>query len=338
MNPLNPPEQKLEKCSLCGSDGLETFEAFEMMYETREKFVYSYCDKCELIVLRSNVENWGKHYPENYYSKKSVEPKDLISKSRRYLSACRSIYLATGSGFLGKWVQVLRPDPLIKVWHKLHVKAGDWILDVGCGSGSLLYSLRSKFNTCGIDPFLEEDIHYSNNLTIFKDTLETFGEKIKNLPKRPPEGFDLIMFHHSFEHLLEPEKELASASRLLGERGKILIRIPVASSYAWKKYRQNWVQLDPPRHTHLFSKKSLELICENNNLRISDSVYDSTEFQFWGSEQYEKGVGLMSESSYLNSPSKSIFKKTDINFYKKASLILNELELGDQASFIIEKF
>ena len=160
-------------------------------------------------------------------------------------------------------------------------------MDVGRGSGFILYSLREIGfkNLLGIDPYVQNDIRYTNGVEVLKKTIREINES----------GWELIMFHHSFEHVSEPAETLQSISRLLFRNGICLIRIPVVSSYAWRHYGVQWEQLDAPLH----SIKSMEILAEKARLRIYDIAYDSNEFQFWGSEQYTKNIPLLSEKSYF---------------------------------------
>ena len=72
-------------------------------------------------------------------------------------------------------------------------------------------------------------------------------------------------------------------SKILSENGVCIIRIPVKTKYIWNCYSVNWVQIDAPRHFFLHTLKSFELLVEKSGLSIQDVIFDSTEFQFWGS-------------------------------------------------------
>jgi hypothetical protein len=111
----------------------------------------------------------------------------------------------------------------------------------------------------------------------------------------------------------------------------------VIDSYAWEKYRENWVSLDAPRHLFLHTIKSMHLIAEKAGLEIKKIVYDSDEFQFWGSEQYLKGIALREKRSLAEGFKNSIFSKNEIKEFKKKACELNRIGQGDQASFYLFK-
>ena len=145
------------------------------------------------------------------------------------------------------------------------------------------------------------------------------------------------MLHHCFEHMSNPEDTLRNIYGILKPDGCVLIRIPVASSYAWKTYRTNWVQLDAPRHFFLHTEESIKILARKTGFMITEVVYDSTEFQFWGSEQHRHDIALFEEHSYRNSPRRSIFTKNQIKTFKAEARELNSKREGDQACFYLRK-
>jgi len=86
---------------------------------------------------------------------------------------------------------------------------------------------------------------------------------------------------------------------------------------------------------YLFNEKSISILAEKVGLKIDKVYYDSTEAQFWVSEQYKRNIPLLAENSYATSRKNSIFSRSQIRGYKKETLKLNKLGLGDQASFIL---
>jgi predicted SAM-dependent methyltransferase len=177
-----------------------------------------------------------------------------------------------------------------------------------------------------VDPYIDDTITYRNGLTIHKQSIHDMSGE-----------WDLIMLDHAFEHLSDPLETLCSMQRLLSPGGVGLIRIPIASSYAWNHYRTNWVQLDAPRHFFLHTAESMRLLAAKAGLNLEHTVYDSTEFQFWGSEQYMRGISLDADNSYNGDVSRSIFTQAQIDGFRARAQKLNDEQQGDQAAFYLRK-
>jgi SAM-dependent methyltransferase len=204
------------------------------------------------------------------------------------------------------------------------------ILDVGCGGGGLLQSLyRDGFSHLrGIDPFLPPTGASSDDgrLVLRRSALPESAER-----------FDLILMNHSLEHVPEPETTLIALSRCLADEGKILIRTPILPNYCWEIYGPSWVQLDAPRHCFIFTRKALELLASHAGLRIERWGWDSTQFQFIGSEQYRRDIPLMSDRSHIKSPRNSIFTKEELRRFRSNARQLNEEGRGDQVFVVLAK-
>ena len=150
-------------------------------------------------------------------------------------------------------------------------------------------------------------------------------------------SWDVIMFHHSFEHLSDQVETIRSVARLLSKNGLCIIRIPTVTSYAWENYKEHWVQLDAPRHFYLHSIKSMQLLATRLGFRIERILYDSTGFQFWGSEQYRRDIPLIADHSYAVEQERSIFSKSEIERFEEKAQLLNSEGRGDQATFYLRK-
>ena len=116
-----------------------------------------------------------------------------------------------------------------------------------------------------------------------------------------------------------------------------MIRVPTVTSWAWRSYGVDWVQLDAPRHLFLHSLQSMNTLAEQQGFKLENVVYDSFAFQQWGSEQYKKDIALHDENSYAVSPEKSPFSSADIREFEEHSKKLNESKSGDQAAFYLRK-
>lgn len=330
-------------CEICASANTAAFYAREMMFGTGDRFRYRRCRDCGHLALTDLVSDWSRYYPPNYYSFATAEQPSATGSIRMRLKQAwrRRVakHLATRDFGLRTLYQRLGREP---TWPSIAIAGTGLdaaILDVGCGDGALLNHLAGFgfSRLVGIDAFVGRDILYPNGVTVLYGDLNALEEKLSANPRPMRSRFDLVMFHHSFEHVADPLATLCAAAAHLDEAGRILIRIPVASSYAFDRYKENWVQLDAPRHVNLFTEKSLQLLCRRAGLDIVRSFYDSTAFQFWGSEQYEKGVPLRSPRSFGENPGASLFDQQQIAAFQKRAVALNRDGRGDQAGFIILK-
>lgn len=316
-------------CKICNNiDGNKPFMAREMMFGIGKNFEYFECAGCGCLQIKDIPGDIAGFYPDNYlFFQKAHSLTDNPVKS--FFKYQRAEFCLNGNNFLGNISARIFGIPEYYAWfNKTKTGFDSKILDAGCGAGNLLINLRKEgfTNLTGIDSFIKNEIHYENGVNVFKKGISELKGQ-----------FDLIMLNHSFEHMPEPLNALKELYRLLKSEGHILIRSPVAGSFAWREYGVNWVQLDAPRHFFLHTEKSINLLAEQTGFQVKDVVFDSTDFQFWGSEQYVKNIPYMDDRSYALNPGKSIFTKKQINIFKSKALELNKKQDGDSACFYLYK-
>jgi SAM-dependent methyltransferase len=309
-----------KECRLCGLQGPhQTVTIREMMYGTREQFEYYICSECDTlqIVDVPDGDDLKRHYGADYYSY-NVSPQ---SRTRQWLSTQRDRFeLKTGGRMAGSILAALRPEYVTRILGQLALKRDARILDVGCGAGHLLDRLaRAGFsNVSGADPFIAEDSETQIGVPLLKRYLhEMNGE------------FDLIIFSHSLEHVPDPIAMLKTAREKLSTDGICLVRVPTTSSEAWTTYREDWVQIDAPRHLVIPSRQGLALAAGKVGLRVEKTIDDSSAFQFFGSEQYRQDVALTDPRG------RAIFGRKQIADWEKRAEELNRQGRGDQASFVL---
>lgn len=321
-------------CRICqNTENNRTHGAREMMFGTREEFNYVECGSCGTLQI-AEVPDLARYYPENYFSFDEGTEIDLATDwKRRLASRFAGDYFLTGKNLLGKfivskkpWLRDHYPDSL--AYGPLGLDFGSRILDFGCGAGRLLQTLHyfGFRDLTGADAFIEKDISYKTGVKIYKRSLEEIEPY-----------FDLVMMHHAFEHLPAPLDALRQVHRLL-EPGKFcLLRIPVVN-FAWEKYGVDWVQMDPPRHLFLYTERAVKRLAEQAGFEVTEVIYDSGAFQFWGSEQYLRDIPLTDPRSYNGGDiSKSIFTPAQIDDWAKEAEDLNRQGRGDQAAFYLRK-
>jgi SAM-dependent methyltransferase len=307
-----------------------------MMFGTRDEFDYSECAACGTVQL-VEIPELAPYYPKNYYSFEAAAdpvetglPDKPLHRWAARLSA--AYFIGAGKNPLGKyfarssgWIRDCFP-----AWLKepaLRLRFDSRILDFGCGSGQLLQVLHyfGFRDLTGADAFIESDIFYPNGVRIYKRRLAEFA---------PSATFDLVTLHHSLEHLPEPLDALREINLRLASGRFCLARIPIVN-FAWEKYGVNWAQLDPPRHLYLFTEKSFRRLAESAGFVVEKVVYDSTAFQFWGSELYRRDIPLFDERGVEQK--EKFFSAEQISDWERRAKLLNDEGRGDQACFYLRK-
>ena len=320
-------------CRICGSIGERRFfKAKERQFGMGDEFTYFECGECGSLCMNSVPANLGHYYPPHYYSfgsNNGQRPAD-IGWLRRKLRAHRAMFNIYGKDMLGRLIQRMGTDYFSYPWSWFSaagVTPGSAILDNGCGGGALLRALRDQgfTNLSGVDPFISESIKEAN-LQITKG--EIFD--LKGI-------FDLVMFHHSLEHVAEPEKYLKAAASICAPGGVVLVRIPVADGYGWREFGACWFHLDAPRHLAIPSKKSLEDLGGRCGLVHESTVCDSEAVCFWGSELYKRDIPAVRSDGKNTISADSPFTESELALFRQKAREINEANDGDLALFIFRK-
>jgi len=321
-------ETRQHTCRICGNNANnKTFVVREMLHGTREVFEYFQCSACGCLQIMTVPGDLARHYPPNYQAYKDYTRK-AHNKTRSFFDSRRARYELMDRGWFGRFLAMFYPAPDYVRWcSKMGIRQDASILDVGCGTGRLLSRMLVGGFTHlrGIDPFIRENIVFNQNAIIYKQDLPAHIAMSKK-------KYDLVMLHHSFEHMDNPRQVLAWCSELMADDGWLLIRIPLADSEAWEQYRENWYALDPPRHLYLHTSKSMRLLVEGCGLVVSAEERDSIETQFTHSEYYMRDIPSNAPRSH-----RDIFSRTQIKKYADRARQLNASDKGDQGVFYIRK-
>jgi len=307
-------------CRICDEyDRNSVYTVREMMLGTGEPFLYFQCSHCKCLQIAEIPSDMGRYYPKDYYSFSTTSRDKTGNSVLRWVRRIRNFCSVSEKGFGNSLIRLLFPNKKLISLMQLGLTRESRILDVGCGSGWRLYALREAgfHNTLGVDPYLDHDLTYENGLQVQKRTVNEVED-----------AWDVIMFHHSLEHISDQVATLRAAAGLLRPGGTCLIRVPVASSYAWEFYREHWYQIDAPRHFYIHSYESMRLLAEQCGLVLLSTVCDSTLDQFRNSELYKRGLRSLTEAGFTRSQKRN---------WKRRAADLNTEGRGDQAVFYFRK-
>jgi SAM-dependent methyltransferase len=312
-------------CRICGnSGGNRIHRAREMHFGWGDEFDYVECSDCGCLQIAEIPPDLARFYPADYYAF-GADPGPPGGRGLRAGLIRRWLrHSIAGRDPLG-WLLSLRwrrPPEYTSWFRRTSTGFAAPILEVGCGSGRLLRLLRwiGFRDLTGIDPYAPE---------------EPDGEGLRIRRRRVEDhdgSYDLVLLQSSFEHVEDPLLVLREVRRLTATGRFAFVRTPIASSWAFRHYGVNWVQLDAPRHLHLLTPTSMEILAERAGFAVADVVFDSTEFQLWGSEQYERGVPLTDPGSHAMSP---VLSAEEIAARRRRAAELNARGEGDSACFYL---
>ena len=268
-------------CMLCQeSRSREQIKQRDINLDQRgEFFSVVRCDGCGLLYLnpRPAAEEIHAYYPPQYYPVGGTVHRKAIDRvfkrlSKRLKKTIREEfygYPGSSPAFFRSLLRriLLYPEYLhLKIAGKecIPFRGEGRILDVGCGSGKLLATLREHgWEVYGVDfsPVAVEYAKSQDGLNVRLGNLFQAGYQ--------DEFFDVVMFNHSLEHIYNPLETLKEAHRIMKPSGLLLISIPNAGSLEAKLFGKWWVHWDTPRHLYHFTKRTMTKLVTCAGFRLT---------------------------------------------------------------------
>jgi len=142
--------------------------------------------------------------------------------------------------------------------------AGLRLLDVGCGSATLLGLMKQRgFTVRGFDSSAE-----AAQIALEVDGVEvTVGSRLQDAGF-DDSSFDVITLFHVMEHVTDPHGVLAEVRRMLRPGGKLVLQVPNIDSWQFRLFGARWYGLDVPRHVVNYSSAAILRLIESAGFKV----------------------------------------------------------------------
>ena len=286
--------EEVAHCLICGARGTTLHpELRDRVFGAPGVWRMAECRRCQLAWLdpRPTPADIGKAYA-TYYTHASQQAgnvfREVIPSAQRVerirhrvsgwfrdaaesLRARRLGYPATrssvGVSLLSRAIElvpVARDSAVLSVAN-LPPGQGRRLLDVGSGSGDFLLRMRARgWDVLGVEP----------------DPVAAAAARRKDLDVRdgmladaalPDDTFDAIVLSHVIEHVHDPVALLSECGRVLRPGGRLVVLTPNLSSVGHRRFGPDWRGLEPPRHLHVFSLRSLAACVARVGLTVTEA-------------------------------------------------------------------
>jgi len=156
------------------------------------------------------------------------------------------------------------------------------VLDIGAGTGDFLNVAKNDgWKTVGVEPSDKAKAIAKNKGVSF----------VENTSELESNSCDVISMWHVLEHVPNLDNQIKELKRLLKPNGTLIVAVPNFKSFDAKHYGNFWAAYDVPIHFWHFSKKAIQMLFENENMKLEkvlpmkfDSFYVSLL-----SEKYKTG-------------------------------------------------
>lgn len=271
-------------CPACGDKNISPILSANDHTVSNERFEIWECKNC---TLRFTQNIPGKEAIGKYY------------QSENYIS-----HSDTSQGFINNLYHKIRKRTLIQkrnlVEKATQKKAGD-LLDVGCGTGAFLHTMKkAHWKITGLEP----------DETAREKAWELHGiqpEPAEVFYTLPVQSFDAITLWHVLEHVHDLQGYMDQLKKLLRPGGKLFIAVPNYTSYDAQYYKESWAAYDVPRHLYHFSPGSMKKLFIAHGMKVAimkpmwyDSIYVSML-----SEPYKTGKSNAAKALMIGAISNS---------------------------------
>ncbi len=140
------------------------------------------------------------------------------------------------------------------------------LLDVGCGSGNMLY-LAKQFGWAvkGVEIDAKAvEVARSRGVEVIHGNYKILADL--------NERYDCVYSSHVLEHVHNPREMLSLITRVLKPNGLLMLSLPNAACDSRMRFKENWFDLDPPRHLAIPTLKQIKVMLNASGFEVIEQV------------------------------------------------------------------
>lgn len=298
----------MRNCPICQSKNYAIIKSISYRIFNEHPYNKGYdlveCDNCNFIYANLLI---SQSELDSYYINQSKYEDKEISTGTGYNVHDKKRLEDTAS-FLSEKIQ----DKSIR------------IIDIGCANGGLLSELKELGfqNVYGLDPSLS-----CVNFTKKNVGCECYHSSIFNIENITIGKFDLVIYTHVLEHVIDVQKLIQISKSILNPNGYLYIECPDSDSYY--KFIHSPLQEFNSEHINHFTKTSFENLTSSNGFKTL--AIDTKDFRLESNNPYYAVFGLFQ----VTDQKEFTIKKDETNLDNINKYIeLSELELSEIISKI----
>jgi len=226
---------------------------YEYQVEIADDFGIRICDACnsEFVWPRPSLDELRRMYPDNYY--------------------------AYGTEMGGFW------QAIYNMWCRseakrllsLSTKRPLHLFDIGAGDCRRFKAMASagEFKFSGVE--MNQEMAQAGcdaGFDISPGAFEEFDQTGR------AGTVDVLTINHVIEHVTDPYETMCKAHSLLADDGLFTGRTPKLNSTGHRYFGRYWSGYHFPRHLHLFSRESIELLLRKSGFREIEIVEELNLF------------------------------------------------------------
>lgn len=249
MEILDTQTEKItyQTCPVCQSSKIGPALTAKDHTVSQENFSIWECQNCQFrftqeIPVESRI---GRYYQSEEYISHSNTSKGLINQ-------------------LYQWVRNYTLKQKRKLVQRLSGKKEGSILDIGCGTGEFLGTMKQAgWTTLGLEPDegAREMAAKEQGVTVHES---------EHLFQLSDPTYDVISMWHVLEHVHRLHEYLEQIRSLIQPDGTLLIAVPNYRSKDAEQYQAEWAAYDVPRHLYHFSAGNMKKLLGQHGFELKE--------------------------------------------------------------------